>query len=274
LDISELMDHALMFPWVEERSKDTLFFAPSYFWQDLPIKHPSKWEEVTVYINQLIPGFDLTKLCISSSSFINASLNPDIMGRLWQDLVVASLMARYTIARMSLESKTVPFTNMYYLPAKSKAYNVIKDIKVNLSTGICCPQEEASVVTVSSEDCSIYFNKNIHNAHHDIILPAKPVNLAIQCKNSLSITDTKSIESQLYLPKQKSPIKKKDDRTFKLLWFYIGEDDFSEGSPVENCRSVEIFDAIRFEQLAFLSGSGCCSPNIWSLIQFFLFKIQ
>jgi len=170
-------------------------------------------------------------------------------------------MAMYTIARISLNRDSVEFINMYYLPATSKAYKVIKNIQVNLSRGICCPQKEVSVVSVSSIDCQIYFNKDIHNAHHDIILPAEPVNLAIQCKNSLSIPDAISIESQLYLPKQKRPIEEKDGRAFKLLWFYVGSDDSSAGSPVDY-RSHDIFDAIRFEQLAFLSGSGCCSPNI------------
>jgi len=206
------------------------------------------------------------------------------MGELWEDLVVASLMAMYTIARISLNKDSVLFINMYYLPATSKAYNVIKDIRVNLSRGICYPENEASVETVSSEDCQIYFNKNIHNAHHDIILPAKPVNLAIQCKNSLSIPTAISIESQLKKDPPKNTKEKKrsskkdppketieemDDRdSFKLLWFYVGSDDSSAGSPADY-RSNEIFDAIRFQQLAFLSGRGCCSPNIWSLKNIF-----
>jgi len=62
LDISELMDHALIFPYVDMQSKEKFYFVPTLFWQDLPIKYPAKWEEVTVYMNQLIPGFDLTKL--------------------------------------------------------------------------------------------------------------------------------------------------------------------------------------------------------------------
>jgi len=178
---------------------------------------------------------------------------------------VASLIAMYTIARISLVKESLKFENLYYLPAKSKAYRVIKDIQVNFSQGIHCPQKEVSVGKVSPKD-RIYFNKNIHNAHHDIILPAEPVNLAVQCKNSLSTPDGKSIVSQLYLPQQKRPVQEKDDRTFKLLWFYIGADDSSESSPI-NYRSNDIFDAIRFNQLAFLSGSGCCSPIIWSLIR-------
>jgi len=246
-------------------TEDTFYFVPHFFWGHLPSKYPEKWKEVKEHINTLAPGLDLTKLSFSSSSFLTSTLNSDLIGRLWEDLVVNSLMAIYTILRVRTKQDEIPFYSMYYLQEKAKVQDLISVLTVNLRDGISYPETEVSVLEVTAENsCQIYHNKSAHNPYHDIIIPAKPMNIVIQCKNSFNNHTAKQIKSQLKLPHQKKINVAK--HKFKLLWFYPGWEDYSEGIPVQY-RSDVIFDAIRLKQLCFLSGKGCCSPITWGLIR-------
>lgn len=96
--------------------------------------------------------------------------------------------------------------------------------------------QEASVNQELS--LAVIHNRNSHNAHHDIILPAikndKSMNIAVSCKASFNLSNEKTLESQL----------KTDDESVGLLvCLYLGNHQ----------REAQ------YQNVVFLNGSGCCN---------------
>ncbi len=69
-------------------------------------------------------------------------------------------------------------------------------------------------------------NKKIHNAHHDLILPARTtdtteernVNIAVQAKASLNLSDTRTVENQLFVSSRGNG----GEEVEHLFWLYLG----------------------------------------------------
>ena len=92
--------------------------------------------------------------------------------------------------------------------------------EVNFSHGISLPTREV-FSNVDDLGFAVVHNRNIHNAHHDIILPARTslgnVNIAVQAKASFDLPGRKTITKQLLV----SPAS--DEQVQQLFWLYLGE---------------------------------------------------
>jgi len=132
---------------------------------------------------------------------------------------------------------------IYELDPYAQAKSVLSKISINFSEGI---KELSTEVDVTSRKLSpaIYFNSKLDSAHHDIILPALPFNVAVQCKNSLTDPDGSTIAQQL-------------DCDY-LLWFYPGCHE-DQTDPPMNYRTEAVIQAVKEKRIGFLSGAGCAS---------------
>lgn len=142
----------------------------------------------------------------------------------------------------------VPFQQRYIsFPAiydislsESPALNILNKYKVNFSRGISLPTREV-FTNVADLGFAVVHNRNDHNAHHDIILPARTnlgiVNIAVQAKASFDLSERTTITKQLLVSPTSS------EQVQQLFWLYLGQK-----------RREEKFDSI-----VFLDGSGCCN---------------
>ena len=125
-------------------------------------------------------------------------------------------------------------------PSELRAYHIMKKYQVNFSKGVSLPSSEV-LANASDLGYSVLHNRNIHNAHHDIILPALTrigiVNIAVQAKASFDLSDLKTMTKQLLVSPASS------EQVKQLIWLYLGEKRREEN----------------FNTVVFLDGSGCCN---------------
>jgi len=132
---------------------------------------------------------------------------------------------------------------IYHLAPDAQAKYMLSQISINFSMGIKKQKNEVTVKTKKLYP-AIYWNSNVQKAHHDIILPATPYNIAVQCKNSLTDPSGSTIARQL-------------DCDY-LLWFYPGCHE-DQTDPPRDYRTDLVIDAVKQKRIAFLSGAGCAS---------------
>jgi hypothetical protein len=122
-------------------------------------------------------------------------------------------------------------------------YNLLAPYEVDFSDGISLPDREAFVNSTTCSEKSIIHNKEINNAHHDIIIPAmkdgKREDMAVQAKASFGLDDAAEMGAQNCISKTI------DARVPLLLWLYLDSTDKERRHDTES--------------VVFLNASGCCN---------------
>jgi hypothetical protein len=160
----------------------------------------------------------------------------------YETLFASSLAVKYYLRSLSIgQSGYFSLPMIYDIdPSELPAYNTMKKYQVNFSEGISLPTREV-FTNVADLGFAVVHNRNIHNAHHDIILPARTsqgsVNIAVQVKASFDLSDRAAITKQLLVSPTSS------EQVQQLFWLYLGEK-----------RREGMFDSV-----VFLDGSGCCN---------------
>ncbi|KAI8894135.1 hypothetical protein BC833DRAFT_244566 [Globomyces pollinis-pini] len=235
-------------PWVTLIQKSVVFpyldgcylFPFTLVWRVARSPHTLK-EEVIKRCAQLIPNLDVRDLFISFDTLCSWEIYN--LGVGYETLFSSSLAVKYYLRSISTENTSgyFSFPAIYDISHSDEAtFNIMSDYEVNFSHGISLPTHE---VFTNADDLgfTIVNNRNIHDAHHDLILPARTklgkLNIAVQAKASLDLSDKKTIAKQLLVSPDTS------DRVQQLFLLYLGE-----------TRREQLFDSI-----VFLDGSGCCN---------------
>jgi hypothetical protein len=175
----------------------------------------------------------------------------------YEKLFVASLCVKYYLWGLTHKSSsTACLSDLYDLDFREVNCARLKvglsTINIDLSKGISLPDSEAFVFHKLNES-AITHNSNIHNAHHDIIIPARISgslrNIPVSAKCSFTLSPYSCILNQL---KQSNV---SETAVLSLIWLYLGE-------------WIHLED--NYPQVIFLNGSGCC--NGLSLDLFILVK--
>jgi hypothetical protein len=196
--------------------------------------------EIKEICHRLIPNLDVTDLYVSYDSLRQLSLYK--LGICYETLFVSSLATKYYLRSVTMKKKSISFSNLYDLREDPTYSNLFSDLSVDFSQGISLLERE---MFVNSKDypTSVIHNRNIHNPHHDIILPGKmsetrDVLIGVSCKASFGLSDRSARESQQKISKET-----KQKEGF-LLWLSLG---------------VEKPEADFQGTVAFMNGAGCCN---------------
>ena len=178
------------------------------------------------------------------------------IGIYYEDLIVSSLAVKYYLKSLVTKKEVLSLLEIYDidpndpLDSDRAQYQILANFKVDFSKGIELPEQEC-FANANNLPKAVIHNKNIHQAHHDIILPVilngLQVNIAVQCKASFDLKGKSTIESQLQISKQNP------DPVHQLFWFYLGKEQ-RESS---------------YKSVAFLNGSGCCNGLSLNLFEMF-----
>ena len=232
-----LIQNSLVFPYLD----GCYLFPFSLVWRAATSPGISnKKEEIESRCAELVPNLDVKDLYISLD--ILCSWENYNVGIGYETLFASSLAVKYY-----LRSISTGMTGYFSFPAiydisrsDLPAFNIMSKYYVNFSQGISLPTREV-LTNVADLGFAVVHNRNIHNAHHDLILPARTnlgiVNIAVQAKASFDLSDQTTITKQLLV----SPASL--EKVQQLFWLYLGE-----------TRREEKFDSI-----VFLDGSGCCN---------------
>jgi len=231
-----LIQKSLVFPYLD----GCYIFPFSLVWRVATSGTMNKKEDIKIKCAELVPNLDLNDLYISYDTL--CSWENYKLGVGYETLFASSLAVKYYLRSISTgNSGYFSFPDIYDIsPSELPAYNIMNKYKVNFSNGISLPTREV-FTNVADLGFAIVHNRNIQNAHHDIILPARTnlgiVNIAVQAKASFDLSDRTTITKQLLVsPKSKEQVQ-------QLFWLYLGE------KPREKM----------FESIVFLDGSGCCN---------------
>ncbi|KAI8903321.1 hypothetical protein EDD86DRAFT_97995 [Gorgonomyces haynaldii] len=212
--------------------------------------------EIVGKCRELVPGLEITDLFLSYDALRMLDLYK--LGIQYEKLFASSLAVKYYLSRLySTTDAFLPFLQVYNIAredrdSRTKLFNYV----VNFSEGIHLPAQECFV---NSPDVplAVIHNQKSHNAHHDILLPAKTSSetnqlflLPVSCKASFDLSPKETIRIQLKTSKQDGapPVR-------LLLWMYLGNNR-NEGKYAGD--------------VVFLDGSGCC--NGLALDMFILLK--
>lgn len=250
-----LIENSLIFPYL-----DNCFIFPfNLVWSEVGKSPGSKEKfkdkkcEIEDYCSSKIKNLDIKVLHISYDDVCSMDLYN--LGMRFESLFVASLAVKYYISSIFDSSKFLAFSELYDSDGEDISY--LLDYKVNLEQGIDYPGTE-KFATDSSLPFGIIHNKSFHNAHHDILIPAKTlknniINIAVSVKASFKRSDHGIIQRQcLSRNSQQSP------PVEILIWLYLGD-----GTGKLNQRYGRT-------NVIFLNGSGCC--NGLAFDQFVLLK--
>jgi hypothetical protein len=234
---SELIQKSVVFPYL-----DNCFLFPfmlvwrqnAYASDDMSgIK-----ETVQEHCRQNVKNFLLQDLFISYDQLCQCDLYH--LGIRYETLFASSLAVKYHIWKLANKEQshgdTVPFCAIYdFGGAESEqSMHLLSDLKTDLSQGIYYPTTELSI----NQDLphAVIHNKNIHNAHHDIILPTNQGGIPISVKASFNLAGESVIIKQLWFKNLAQSAK-------KLIWLYLGS------------RDTEL----KYQNVAFINGSGVCN---------------
>ncbi|KAI8906686.1 hypothetical protein EDD86DRAFT_270967 [Gorgonomyces haynaldii] len=204
----------------------------------------------------LIPNLDIENLFVSYDELRRLDLYN--LGLRYESLLASSLAVKYYLCRFENNHQAfLPLLSIYDIDRKDTATKKsLSNISVDMSSGIHLPAQECFV---NSPDVplAVIHNQKSHNAHHDILLPAKTSSetnqlflLPVSCKASFDLSPKETIRIQLKTSKQDGapPVR-------LLLWMYLGNNR-NEGKYAGD--------------VVFLDGSGCC--NGLALDMFILLK--
>jgi hypothetical protein len=230
-----LIQKSLVFPYLDK----CYIFPFSLVWR-VSLDASEKKEQIERRCAELVFNLKVRDLFVSYDSLCrwdNYSL-----GVGYETLFASSLAVKYYLHSISTGEKGYfNFPKIYDVDSSEEpAYDIMQKYKVDFSEGISVPNQEA-FTNSSNLGRAVVHNRNIHNAHHDMILPsltnAGPVNIAVQAKASFKLDGDKKINSQLQVHLDRK------EQVKQLFWLYLG--DYSrEGN---------------FASIVFLDGSGCCN---------------
>lgn len=232
-----LIQKSLIFPYLD----GCYVFPFSLVWRAATSPDISyKKKDIETKCAELVPNLDVNDLYISYDTLCCWENYNLAVG--YETLFASSLAVKYYLRSISTgKSGYFSFPAIYDISrADFMAFNIMKKYDVNFSHGIYIPTREV-FTNVADLGLAVVHNRNIHNAHHDLILPARTnfglVNIAVQAKASFDLSDRTTIAKQLLV----SPTSL--EQVPQLFWLYLGDK-----------RREEYFDSILF-----LDGSGCCS---------------
>jgi hypothetical protein len=232
-----LIQKALIFPYLD----GCYIFPFSLVWRVATSPDTSnKKQDIETRCSELIPNLDVNDLYISYD--ILCSWENYNLGVRYETLFASSLAVKYYLRSITAgNSRYFSFPAIYDISrSELPAFNILNMYEVNFSHGISLPTREVFTNTADL-GFAVVHNRNIHNAHHDIILPTRTnlgiVNIAVQAKASFDLSDRTTITKQLLV----SPTSL--EQVQQLFWLYLGEK-----------RREEMFHSI-----VFLDGSGCCN---------------
>ena len=201
--------------------------------------------------SSLVKGLCIEDLFHSYDKLCSKSLSE--IGLYYETLFTSSLAVKYYLKSIVLNQKWIDSLVIINVNPNTSAWHLLKTYKVDFSEGICLPEEKEALSSCNNLPKAVIHNKEKHNAHHDIILPAisnnTQVNIAVQCKASFDLSKKKTIESQLLVSKEKDA-----QSIQQLFWLYLGEENREKQYPT----------------VTFLNGSGCCnrlSLNLFELLK-------
>jgi hypothetical protein len=232
-----LIQKSLVFPYLD----GCYIFPFSLVWR--VASSPDTWnkiEDIESLCAKLVPNLNVRDLYISYD--ILCSWENYNLGIGFETLFASSLAVKYYLRSISTGKREYFKLGDIYDISRSDfpAYDLMENYEVNFSDGISLPTNEVfSNVTYSK--FAVVHNRNIHNPHHDLILPARTssgtVNIAVQAKASFDLSDRTVITKQLLVSRTSlEPVP-------QLFWLYLGKE------KRENM----------FGSIVFLDGSGCCN---------------
>jgi len=232
-----LIQNALVFPYLD----GCYLFPFSLVWRVATSPTTgNKKKEIETRCSELIRNLDVKDLYISYDTL--CSWENYNLGVGYETLFASSLAVKYYLRSISSGKKEYMSLPTIYDISRSDlpAFNIMNKYEVNFSQGISLPTQEVCTNTDGLEYAVVH-NRKHHNAHHDIILPARTeletVNIAVQAKASFDLSDQTTITNQLLVtPTSLEKVK-------QLFWLYLGKKQKEE----------------RFESIVFLDGSGCCN---------------
>ena len=212
-------------------------------------------EEIESNCKARIKNFSLKNLFFCYDELCQKSLYD--IGMYYENLIVSSLAVKYYLKSLVSKKKVLSLLDIYDIDSGDPMdgdrtqHGKLAKFNVDFSEGIELRKKEVFVDTADLPKAVIH-NKNVHKAHHDIILPAisegLQVTIAVQCKASFDLQTKSTIASQLQISKlNPNPV-------HQLFWFYLGE----------------VSRESNYEGVAFLNGSGCCnglSLNLFEMLK-------
>jgi hypothetical protein len=232
---SELIQKSVVFPYL-----DNCFLIPfmlvwrqnSNAFDDMSrIK-----ESIREHCSQEVKNLQLKDLFVSYDELCQCDIYQ--FGIRYETLFASSLAVKYHVWKLANkeQSNMVPFCAIYDVGGveSEQSMHLLLDLKTDLSQGIYYPNIELSI----DQDLphAVIHNKNIHNAHHDIILPTNQGVIPISVKASFRLAGESVINRQLYFNKFAQLAN-------KLIWLYLGSQDTE----------------LKYENVAFINGSGVCN---------------
>lgn len=242
---SELIDSALIFPYV-----DNCFLFPfALIW-----KAGSENQKMFSRLcKRLVKNLNIRDLFPSYSDLCKHDLYK--LGLSYETIFASSLAVKYylvTLARTDTHMGFVDFEDIYdfddHSDSDKKAKTLLAHHEVNFSEGVSLPSAE-KFIDSPCLPLAVVHNKLIHNAHHDIIIPAATRALPVSAKASFSLSNQTLIENQLRVKKTTT------DKVPCLIWLYLGSHEkeaqyqnqvaFIDGSGVCNGLAIDTFDLLK-----------------------------
>jgi len=213
--------------------------------------------EIEDRCSSLIKGLRIEDLFHSYDKLCSDSLYE--IGIYYETLFASSLAVKYYLKGIVMGQKSIDLLKIINVNTTHSARKILEKYTVDFSDGIFLPDEKEALSSSNNLPKAVIHNKEKHNAHHDIILPAilngTQVNIAVQCKASFDLSQKKTIENQLLASKEGGA-----QSVQQLFWLYLGEENREKQYP----------------DVAFLNGSGCCnglSLNLFQLLKKLKLKV-
>jgi ribosomal protein S26 len=229
---AKLIQESLVFPYLH----GCYVFPFSLIWRVATTPGTSnKKVEIEAKCAELVPNLDVKNLYISYDTL--CSWENYNLGVGYETLFASSLAVKYYLRYVSTgKTGYFSFWDIYDIYDWEER-EIMDEYKFDFSQGISLPTREV-FANVADLGFAVVHNRNIHNAHHDLILPAlkrgEIVNIAVQAKASFASPNDKAIEKQLLVsPTSLEQVK-------QLFWLYLGKE-----------KTVD--------SIVFLNGSGCCN---------------
>lgn len=198
---------------------------------------PDKRNEIQKLCGGLVPNLDIHDLHVEFDQMFSYDLYN--LGLSFERMFVSALATKYYLFGLSNSRADgyVKFSRLYNVEiSDKKTIEALQEYSLNLSDGIVLDTKERFVNEGNLPKCIIH-NRNVHNAHHDIILHSNHGGIPVSSKYS-STLDGKDIE------KQKMVRRGSNEKAKLLIWLYLGNDN-----------RENLYDDL----VVFLNGSGCCS---------------
>jgi hypothetical protein len=231
---NDLMDASIIFPYSVSKEHccytmpSVLFLSMQRASSDNPAI-ANHWAAIKVALQELVPGLRWQHLFPSFTTWWKASLNAYDLGRMWKDVLSASLAVCYYLHMQRLASADgwCKFSDMYKLSQQAQAWEAISPISVNFRQGVVRPAKEVDAKTRNLKD-AVHLNCATHQARFDIVLRSQPAAVVVQAKNTLFEPTTAKIASQAR-------------GSHVLLWFYPGRDEDTDGAGCVSPLNMDFF---------------------------------